>query len=118
MNYKKELLHKTKKIVLSIHDWKVEGNMIMGVCNERTIEITERSEINKIVGFISIFNAPIIKGIGIMGDMQWHDATDRLLVSMSFDVVCNKFQFEYKGRLYQKRIARAGKRYFEGIVRS
>jgi hypothetical protein len=118
MNYKKELLGKTKKIILSIHDWKVEGNMVMGVCNERTIEITENSEINRIAGFISIFSAPVVKGLGIMGIMQWYDADNRLLISMSFDVVCDTFQFEYKGRLYQKRIAKAGKQYFEGLVRS
>jgi hypothetical protein len=115
MNYKKELLHKTKKIVLSVHDWKVEGNLIMGVCDERTMEITEMLEIKKIAGFISIFNAPIIKGLGIMGVMQWYDTDNHLLVSMSFDVVCDKFQFEYKGRLYQKRITKAGKQYFEGL---
>ncbi|MFP3041162.1 hypothetical protein LQZ19_05005 [Treponema primitia] len=118
MNYKKELPLKTKKIILSIHDWKVEGNMIMGVCNERTIEITESSEINKIAGFISTFNVPIIKGLGIQGEILWYDADNRLLVSMSFDVVCDTFQFEYKGRLYRKRIAGAGKQYFEGLVRS
>ncbi|AEF81984.1 hypothetical protein TREAZ_0783 [Leadbettera azotonutricia ZAS-9] len=118
MNYKKELLLKTKKITLSIHDWKVEGNMIMGVCNERTIEITKMTEIKSIAGFISIFNASIVKGLGIQGEILWYDADNRLLVSMSFDVVCDKFQFEYKGRLYQKRISRAGKHYFEGLVRS
>jgi hypothetical protein len=116
MRFKKELLEKTKKIVLSIHDWKVEGNMIMGVCNEHTIEITEMTEIKNIAGFISIFNSPIIKGFGVQGEILWQDADNRLLVSMSFDVVCDKFQFEYKGRLYQKRITKAGKQYFERLV--
>jgi hypothetical protein len=118
MNYKKELLEKTKKIILSIHDWKVEGNMIMGVCNERTIEITERAEIKRVAGFISIFNSPIIKGLGIQGEILWQDAHNQNFVSMSFDVVCDKFQFEYQGRLYQKRIRKAGKQYFEGLAGS
>jgi hypothetical protein len=116
MGYKKELLGKTKKIVLSIYGWKIEGNMIMDVCNERTIEITEAAKIKKITAFISIFNSPIKKGLGIQGEILWQDADGRLLVSMSLDVACDKFQFEYKGRLYQKRITKAGKQYFEGLV--
>ncbi|WP_010260006.1 hypothetical protein [Treponema primitia] len=54
----------------------------------------------------------------IMGVMQWYDTDNWFLVSMLFDVVCDTFQFAYKGRLYQKQITKAGKHYFEGLVRS
>jgi 23S rRNA C2498 (ribose-2'-O)-methylase RlmM len=118
VNYKKELLCKTKKIIISVHDWKIEGNMVMGACNERTIEIIETTEIKKLAGFISIFKAPIVKGLGIQGIIQWYDENKKLLVSMSFDVICNKFQFEYNGKLYQKRITKEGAIYFEGLVKS
>jgi hypothetical protein len=116
MGYKKELLTKTKKIILSINDWEVEGNIVKGVCNERSVEITESAEMKSILDFISIFNSPIIKGLGIMGEMQWYDADNKLLVSMFFDIVCDKFQFEYKGKLYQKRMRRAGKKYLAGLI--
>jgi hypothetical protein len=78
-------------------------------------EITDKEEIHRLFGFISVFPAPFSKGLGSFAFVECLDKQNKRLALLFFNLVCKDVTFTSEER-WPKILKKRGLAYFNQLI--